>query len=88
MALGRGLDFRAQVDGVTQQPLLVGLQIEDAGVAGIAAALENRDRPLRQGLSGGVLEFQSQQRKLGMDALVVDADLGTLDVLVDDRQQR
>jgi hypothetical protein len=40
------LDLRAEVHGVGEQPLLVGLQVGDARVAGVAAALEDGDRPL------------------------------------------
>ena len=41
-----GIDFGAQVDGVGDQPLLVGLDVEHAGVAGVVAAFEDGDRPL------------------------------------------
>ena len=43
-----GIDFGAQIDGVADEPFLVGLDIEDAGVAGVDAALEDRDRSLVQ----------------------------------------
>ena len=42
------IDFGAEVDGVADEPLLVRLHVEDAGVAGVDAALEHRDRPLVQ----------------------------------------
>ena len=61
-----GLDLGAEVDGVGEQPFLVGLQVEDAGVAGVAAALEDGDRPLHQVQAGGVLELQAEQRELGV----------------------
>ena len=69
------IDFGAQVDGVGDESLLVGLDVEDAGVAGVDAALEDRDRTLVQVRAGGVLELQAQERVLGLDALVVDGDL-------------
>ena len=42
------LDFGAQVDGVGEQPFFLGLQVEDAGVAGVVLAFEDGDRALHQ----------------------------------------
>ena len=81
------LDLGAQVDGVGDQPFFLGLQVEDAGVAGVGAVLEDGDRSLHQVQAGVVLELQAEQRELGVHGLVVDADLGGVDVLVDDGQQ-
>ena len=53
---GLGIDFGAQVDGVGDQAFFVGLDVEDAGIAGVDAALEDRDRALVQVSAGGVLE--------------------------------
>src|SRR5262249_25418014 len=87
-ALVAGLDLAAEIDGVTEQALLAGLEVHDAGVAGIGAALVDGDRPLHQVLVARVFEAQTQERELGLNALVVDADACRLDVLVDDGQHR
>src|SRR5437763_1050708 len=62
------------------------LLFEDAGVAGVVAALEDRDGALVEVHAGGVLELDAQERELGLGALVVDADARGLDVLGDDGQ--
>ena len=68
------IDFGAQIDGVADESLLVGLHVEHAGIAGVDAALEDRDRPLVQVRARGVLELQAEQRVLGFcTRLVVDA---------------
>ena len=84
---GDRVDFRAQVHGVGDQPLLVGFHVEDAGVAGVVGAFKDRDGALHQVQAGGVLELESEQGELGLGALVVDADARALHVLVDDGQQ-
>ena len=57
LSLGDRFDLGAQVDGVGDQAFLLGLQVEDAGVAGVVAALEDGDRALHQVQAGGVLEL-------------------------------
>ena len=42
------LDFGAEIDGVSDQPLVVGRHVLDAGVAGVGRAFEDGDRPLHQ----------------------------------------
>jgi hypothetical protein len=44
MALDLRLDLHGLVEGVTQQAFLVGLQFEDARVAGIGILVIDRDR--------------------------------------------
>src|SRR5258708_21137712 len=46
-ALGDRLDFGAQVDRVGEQPLFIRLQVEDAGVAGVAARSEEHTSELQ-----------------------------------------
>ena len=82
------IDFGSQVDGVAQEPLLVGLHIEHAGVPGVDAALEHGDRPLVQVRAAGVLEPQPEERVLALHGLVVDGEARALDVLAHDGQQR
>src|SRR5207249_9607574 len=69
-----------------EQPLFLGLQVEDPGIAGIVAAVEYRDRALREVQVGVVLEAQAQHRELGMDLFVVDAHAAGIDLLIDDGQ--
>jgi hypothetical protein len=38
-----GVDFRAQVDGVREEAFLVGLEVENLGVACVVGALEDGD---------------------------------------------
>ena len=80
------IDFRAQIHGVGDQAFLVGLQVEDAGIAGVGGAFEDGDGALHQVQAGGVLELETEQRELGVGVLVVDGDALALDVLVDDGQ--
>src|SRR5262249_23473348 len=81
-------DLRAEIDGKGDESFLVGLNVEDAGIAGVAGALEHRDRALIEMEAGGVLELEAQQREFGMRRLVVNGDALALDILVDDGQQR
>ena len=87
IGVGHGMDFGAQVDGVAEQATFVLLQIGDASVAGIGAALVDRDRSLRQMHARRVLEHQAEEREFGVRVFVVDADTLSLDVLTDDGQQ-
>ena len=93
LGAGPGLDVRLDldglVDGVAQQTLLVGLQIEDC------ACRRHRQPSSKTAmgpwLSGWPDEFfraQAQQRELRMRGRVVNADLGAGDGLIDDRQHR
>ena len=61
-------DFGAQVDGVADEPFFVGLQVEDAGVAGVDRAFEDGDRALRQVQAGGVLELEASSGCLACTA--------------------
>jgi hypothetical protein len=88
-AVGGGprIHFSPEIDRVGEQALLVGLQVGDAGVAGVGAALEDGDRPLQQAQPRGILQPQAQERELRLGVLVVDGDARPLHVLADDGQR-
>ena len=78
----------AEIDGVGDEPFLVRHQIEDAGVAGVGAVVEDGDRPLHQMQARRVLQPHAEEWMHSLRRLVVDGDARRLDLLADDRQHR
>src|SRR5690348_5626967 len=52
----RIVDQHFEIDAVAEQPLMTRRHVVDARVAGVAAVVEHRERPLQQMLPGRVLE--------------------------------
>ena len=67
-------DFGVEIDAVADQTLAAGREVFDAGVAGIDAAVEDRDRALHQVEIGRVGESQPVERMLGLHGRIVDRE--------------
>jgi hypothetical protein len=74
-----------QIDAVTDEAVLAGREVVDAGVAGVGAELQHGDGALQQVLAGGVGEACAVEGVFGEDGVVVDREPFGFDFVGDER---